>query len=68
MMHCNLKPSKILLNDSNCPILNGIGRKYTREEIENEEENRIIINYMAPEVIENQQYSIKSDFIIFGAI
>ena len=65
MHHGNLKPSKILLDNLQHPILIGIGKHFTKSQIENENK---IINYLAPEVINDQIYSNKADVYSFGLI
>lgn len=59
ILHKNLKPKSILINDDNRPIIYHFG-------FVDENENDDSIIYSAPEVIENNRYDEKSDVYSFG--
>lgn len=71
--HCDLKPSKVLINEYGVLKLTGfdIARKVTEMKSEKNKQGRSTPHYMAPELIldkEKSPYSYKSDLWAFGCV
>lgn len=66
ILHGNIRPSKILLDKDNRPILIGFGTPIN--EIHDIQEGIEVYRYSAPEILRGQNYDRKSDVYSFGLI